>query len=147
MLSIFKPALVAAQDVSPVSGTGARTLSIRAKPPTDVPTVFGAEPEGDTLLQSAPFQARRDVDFEFKLTYKLPSEPDIEQVIDKLGAAGCTDALVGLGVDGQVALEFVREASTAEDALQSALEDVKRALPGAKLVEARPDLVAVLNRT
>lgn len=72
------------------------------------------------------------MEYEFKLTYKLPSEPDVDQVVNKLGEAGCTDALVGLGVDGQIALEFVREASTAEEALQSALEDVKRALPDAE---------------
>lgn len=46
----------------------------------------------------------------------------------KLGEAGCTDALVGHSIAGQVCLEFVREALTLEDALQSALEDAKRAL-------------------
>lgn len=76
---------------------------------------------------------RRDMKFEFKLTYKLPStETDIDQVMNKLGEAGCTDAVVGLGIAGQICLEFVREALTSEVALQSALEDVKRALPDAE---------------
>ena len=70
------------------------------------------------------------MEFEFKLTYKLPSTyTDIDQVTSRLADEGCTDALVGLGVAGQVCLEFVREAATAEEALQSALQDVKRALP------------------
>ena len=55
----------------------------------------------------------------------------------KLGAEGGTDALIGLGVAGQVALEFAREALTAEAAIQSALEDVKRALPSDTLIEQR----------
>lgn len=73
-----------------------------------------------------------NVKFEFKLTYRLQRGSDIDQVITRLAEAGCTDAVVGLGVDGQVALEFVREASSAEEALQSALRDVKRALPDAE---------------
>lgn len=86
------------------------------------------------------------MEFEFKLTYKLPSsEPDIEKLTTRLAEEGCTDALVGLGVAAQVCLEFVREASHADQALQSALEDVKRALPDAMLVEVMPDLPGELR--
>lgn len=85
------------------------------------------------------------MEFEFKLTYKKPSTyPDIDQVTSRLAEEGCTDALVGHGVAGQVCLEFVREAATAEEAVRSAVEDVKRAHPAAKLIEATPD-VAGLN--
>lgn len=72
------------------------------------------------------------MEFEFKLTYKLPVESDLDQVVNKLGEAGCTDAVVGLGVEGQIALEFVREAASAEEAVRSAVADVKRALPDAE---------------
>lgn len=74
------------------------------------------------------------MNFEFQLTYKLPSGSDIDQVTTRLAEEGCTDALVGLGVDGQIALQFVREAATAEEALQSALRDVGRALPDAERI-------------
>lgn len=70
------------------------------------------------------------MEFEFKLTYKLPADQaDADLLMTRLGEQGCTDALVGLGVAGQLGLEFVREASTAEKAIHAALEDVKRALP------------------
>lgn len=55
----------------------------------------------------------------------------------KLGAEGGTAALIGLGVAGQVALELAREGLTAETAIQSALEYVRRALPNATLIEQR----------
>lgn len=60
--------------------------------------------------------------------------------MDRLGAAGCDDALVGVGQPGRIALEFVREAESAEAALMSALADVKRPIPSAEFIEAAPDL-------
>jgi predicted DNA-binding transcriptional regulator AlpA len=86
------------------------------------------------------------MEFEFKLTYKLPADQgDADLLMTQLGEQGCTDALVGLGVAGQIGLEFVREASTAEDAILAALADVKRALPDAKLIEAGPDFVGLTD--
>lgn len=86
------------------------------------------------------------MEFEFKLTYKLPADQaDADWLMTRLAEQGCTDALVGLGVAGQIGLEFVREASTAEEAILSALEDVKRALPNAKLIEAAPDFVGLTD--
>lgn len=91
------------------------------------------------------------MEFEFKLTYKLPgNEPDTEKLINKLGEAGCTDALVGLGVAGQVGLEFIRQAPTSEEAILSAMEAVKLALPDAWLIDAKPGFVErsdVLHRS
>jgi len=85
------------------------------------------------------------MEFEFKLTYQLPAnQVEADLLMKRLGEAGCTDALVGLGVAGQVALEFIREASTAEEAVLAALEDVKRALPDAKLIEVEPNFVRAL---
>ena len=42
-------------------------------------------------------------------------------------------------------MEFSREAGSAKIALFSALEDVKRAVPGAKLIEAAPDFVSLTD--
>lgn len=76
------------------------------------------------------------MEFEFKLTYKLPDDlKDDEHVMRCLGEQGCTDALVGLGAEGLICLEFVREASNADEAIRSALEAVKLALPNARLIE------------
>jgi hypothetical protein len=66
-------------------------------------------------------------------------------VVELLGASGCDDAIVGIGRAGRVALAFDREAGGAMEAVSSAIRDVKRALPGAVLLEAAPDLVGVTD--
>ena len=66
-----------------------------------------------------------------------------DDVVELLGASGCDDALVGIGRAGRVALAFDRDAGSAMEAVISAIRDVKRALPGALLLEATPDLVGV----
>jgi hypothetical protein len=84
------------------------------------------------------------MEYEFTLKYKLdPKDADHDELVERLGAAGCTDALVGLGVAGHLGLEFVREAASAEDAILSALADVKGTIPGGKLVEVGPDFVGL----
>ncbi|MNF88466.1 hypothetical protein D3C84_709610 [compost metagenome] len=56
--------------------------------------------------------------------------------MDRLAEAGCDDALVGVGQPGHLALEFIREASSADEAIEGALEDVRRAVPNARLIKA-----------
>jgi hypothetical protein len=80
--------------------------------------------------------------FEFTLTFALPDpNADPEDFLDALFKAGCDDATVGVGKLGAIALDFSREAPSAEDALRSAIDAVQRAIPGASLVEVKPDLV------
>jgi predicted DNA-binding transcriptional regulator AlpA len=84
------------------------------------------------------------MEYTFTLKYQLPSELcDPAELMERLGAAGCEDALIGMGLPGRVALEFTREASSAHVALVTALADVRRALPGATLIEAVPDFVGL----
>ncbi|MDZ7856722.1 DNA-binding protein [Sphaerotilus sp.] len=87
------------------------------------------------------------MEYEFTLKYRLDPQDGADQdtIVERLGAAGCTDALVGLGVAGHLGLEFAREAASAEEAILSALADVKRAMAGAKLIEAGPDLVGLTD--
>lgn len=74
----------------------------------------------------------------FTLLYSLPSEPPTgEEWMGGLLAAGCNDALVGLGRPGHVALEFERTASDRDAAVQAAQLAVATAWPGARLVEVR----------
>jgi len=85
-------------------------------------------------------------EFEFTLKFSLPDTGvDPGSYIEALGAAGCDDALVGVGLNGRVALNFTREADSAFEAVSSAITDVKRAIPGAKLVEATPDFVGLTD--
>lgn len=84
------------------------------------------------------------MEYEFELRFKLPKEAaDGAEVIERLGRVGCTDALVGIGQPGRVALRFTREAGSAGEAMVSALRNVKTAIPAVKLIEAGPDLVGL----
>jgi hypothetical protein len=85
-------------------------------------------------------------EFEFTLTFALPATTvDEDELVERLGAAGCDDATVGIGRRGRLALTFTREAESAAAALLSSLTDVRRAEPGARLIEASPDLVGLTD--
>ncbi|MNC04331.1 hypothetical protein D3C81_1094380 [compost metagenome] len=76
------------------------------------------------------------MEFTFTLKYQLLSEDsDMDALMDRLAEEGCADALAGVGQPGRLTLEFVREAVSAREAIESALEDVRRAIPNARLSE------------
>jgi predicted DNA-binding transcriptional regulator AlpA len=82
--------------------------------------------------------------YHFSLNYRLSSDDsDMDEIVERLGAAGCDDALVGTGLPWRLGLDFIREAESAEAAMVSALEDIKRAIPTAHLIEAVPDIVGL----
>lgn len=75
------------------------------------------------------------MEVKFSLKYRLgPEVITYDEILEKIGAAGCTDALVGLDCLGNLGLDFIREANSTEDAILSAIADVKSALPTAKLI-------------
>lgn len=84
-------------------------------------------------------------EYEFILKFRIPHECDMSNVVERLGAEGCTDAVVGIGIAGRLAADFCREAEDAESALESAIADVKRAVPDTQFVEACPDLVGLTD--
>lgn len=84
--------------------------------------------------------------YEFTLKFSLQNEADDpDGYVERLGAAGCDDALIGVGQNGRLALNFVRESASAYEAIVSAVENVKTAIPGARLVEASPDFVGLTD--
>lgn len=83
------------------------------------------------------------MEFIFTLKYRLAAQHDDDTLLERLAEAGCDDALIGIGLPGRLALEFSREAPSAQDAVLSALADVKGAIPSARLIEASPDLVGL----
>lgn len=83
------------------------------------------------------------MEYIFTLKYRLIDDANEDEVVERLGAAGCTDALIGLGMPGRIALEFSREANSAREAMVSALADVKQAIPSSRLIEACPDFVGL----
>jgi hypothetical protein len=86
------------------------------------------------------------MEYSFTLKYQLGErDQNLDDIVERLGVAGCDDALVGMGQAGRIALDFTREAHSAQVAFMSALADVKRAIPSARLIEAVPDLVGLTD--
>ena len=86
------------------------------------------------------------MEYTFTLKYQLADDDrDPEALVERLGEAGCDDALIGIGQPGRLALEFTREAENAEAAVRSALADVRSAVPSARLIEVAPDLVGLTD--
>lgn len=86
------------------------------------------------------------MEYIFTLKYQLADhDSDPDALVERLGAAGCDDALVGVGQPGRLALEFSREADSAEEAIHTALADVKKAIHSARLIEVSPDLVGLTD--
>ena len=86
------------------------------------------------------------MEYEFKLTYKLdPKDSDTEDLMNKIFEAGCDDAIVGFGIEGQICLDFTRAAPSAIEAIESAINAMRHALPTAKLIEIGPDLVGLTD--
>ena len=86
------------------------------------------------------------MEYTFTLKYQLADDDrHPTALVERLGDAGCNDALVGVGQPGRLALEFTREADSAEAAVRSALADVRSAVPGARLIEVAPDLVGLTD--
>ena len=85
-------------------------------------------------------------EYEFKLRFNLGTpDADPEECLDRLYEIGCDDALVGIGKRGRIALAFSRRARSAREAIESAIKDVKHAIPDAQFVEAAPDFVGVTD--
>lgn len=72
------------------------------------------------------------MEYEFTIEFELPCpDEDIDELVEKLGAAGCDDALIGLGTPGQIALKFCREAEFSQLAVESAIREVQKGVPSA----------------
>lgn len=53
-------------------------------------------------------------EYKFTLKYQLVAgDANHDSIVERLGQAGCTDALVGMGIAGRLALQFDREADSA----------------------------------
>ncbi|AOE64084.1 DNA-binding protein [Pseudomonas corrugata] len=86
------------------------------------------------------------MEYTFTLKYQLADDDRTsDELVERLGVAGCDDALVGMGQPGRLALEFTRDAPDAIEAVLSALSDVRRAVPSARLIEVAPDLVGLTD--
>ncbi|MDX1560697.1 MAG: hypothetical protein R3193_17455, partial [Marinobacter sp.] len=119
----------------PVSGVHPKTRrTTQSRFVASLITALGIEvPEAKTMNR----------EYDFTLTFSVPPGLDQEALESVLFESGCDDAIIGLGQKGRLALNFTREAESAKEAMLSALQQVKKAVPEARLVEAGPDLVGI----
>jgi hypothetical protein len=83
---------------------------------------------------------------EYEFTLKLSTaDADLDDLVERLGAAGCTDVVAGIGQPARLALAFLREAPSARQAIISAIEEVRAILPETKLLEVTPDFVGLTD--
>ncbi len=82
--------------------------------------------------------------YKFMLNFTLPArDENPARCLDALHEAGCGEAALEPGQYGTVGLGVTCAADSAEDAVRSAVENVRAAIPGATLVQAGPDLVGL----
>lgn len=85
-------------------------------------------------------------EYDFTLKFRINgSQADPDTYIESLYEGGCDDALIGVGKQGLIALNFTREAASAYEAVSSAIADVKTVIQQATLAEATPDLVGLTD--
>ncbi|MEI6541994.1 MAG: DNA-binding protein [Methylococcales bacterium] len=85
-------------------------------------------------------------DYDFTLKFDISTlDREPETLLDQLYECGCDDAIIGIGRPGRLSINFIREAESASKAVSTALSDVKKALPYAKLIEATPDFVGLTD--
>lgn len=82
-------------------------------------------------------------EYEFEILFKIDSNEPIDDIVERLYEFGCDDALIGSGKKGVIGMAFNREAKTAKQAFESAIENTKKAIPTAVLMEAKPDFVGI----
>jgi hypothetical protein len=83
-------------------------------------------------------------EYEFTLKFQLADpQVDPDRYADELYGNGCDDAVIGVGRKGKIALQFMREAESANGAILSAITDVRKTIPDGKLIEASPDFVGI----
>lgn len=74
-------------------------------------------------------------EFSFVLTFSLGKRDDPLDYLDDLFESGCDDATVSWGKGTGITLSFDRKAKDIDSAIKSAIDNVKRAIPHAKLIE------------
>ncbi|MBR9907022.1 MAG: hypothetical protein GYB30_03100 [Gammaproteobacteria bacterium] len=80
--------------------------------------------------------------YEFSLRFDVaPCALSMDEIDDRLFEKGCDDALVRHSRRQEILLDFNRESSSAVEAFRVAYEQIKTALPQARLLEAKPDYV------
>ena len=83
-------------------------------------------------------------EYNFTLQFKLQNHQDNpETFLKQLYESGCDDALIGIGNKGYIVFDFMRQSTSAYQAIESAVKNIKKVIPDAILVAVDPDLVGM----
>jgi hypothetical protein len=83
-------------------------------------------------------------EYDFTLKFNLQNlQVNPEIYVEQLYDGGCEDALIGIGQQGYLSLNFTREAPSAYEAVSSAITDVKNVIPQATLIEAASEVLGL----
>lgn len=75
-------------------------------------------------------------EFDFKLIFKLEDgNQNSNEYLDVLFENGCDDATISTGRLGMISLSFTRVAINLLEAVKSAINNVQKAIPTAKLIK------------
>jgi hypothetical protein len=79
-------------------------------------------------------------EYSFTLKFNFhDSQADPNSYVEQLYEGGCDDALIGVGKQGSISLDFIREAPSAFEAISSSITSVENVLPNAVLIEVSPN--------
>lgn len=82
----------------------------------------------------------------FSVVFGIPDADSLEPHLDALHAAGCDDAaFMGPATDATFAAEFDRSARSFADAVVSALDAIRAAVPSVKLLRVLPDDLVTIS--
>lgn len=73
---------------------------------------------------------------EFTLLFSITNcSETVGEIVELLGAAGLTDATLGIGRPGYISMDFIRVAQSTEMATRAAVAEVGAVLPRAIFIE------------
>lgn len=76
------------------------------------------------------------MEHEFTLLFSIANcRERAEEIVELLGAAGLTDATLGIGRTGYISLDFTLAAASSEAAVRDAVAAIQEVLPRAILIE------------
>ena len=79
--------------------------------------------------------------YKFILRFNIENcQRSTDDFLEELAEAGCTDAFIGIGQTGRLAMAFSRESKSEVHAMCSTMADVKSVIPEAILIEAGSSL-------
>jgi hypothetical protein len=76
-------------------------------------------------------------EYSFTLKFNFhDTQADPNSYVEQLYKGGCDDALIGVGKQGSISLDFIREAPSVFEAISSSITNVENVLSNAILIEA-----------